>query len=240
MFNLNAFGLGEMARLGAGLRKAGDGVASMEEAASKATRFVFESLVDGSTGPGCALVRLFKTHLYAELPSNLQEFARGIAGEAPHRPGLRCLTLLGTAGQMPAWNARGGSGGHKAIPLISEESVKSIPMVAALVNQLGLEIKDVVSPGEEVFLEKSSSSLFNVFHVLDARGSPLVPSQEDFVLPFGVRSVIGFGGRLRSREIFAVILFSKVAIDSATAQLFRTLSLNVKLALSPHEHRVFT
>jgi hypothetical protein len=67
----------------------------------------------------------------------------------------------------------------------------------------------------------------------------LVPAQESFVIPYGIQSVVGFGGALRSGDIFAVIMFSRVPIPPDTAQLFRTLSLNVKLAIAPHGDRVF-
>ncbi len=59
------------------------------------------------------------------------------------------------------------------------------------------------------------------------------------MLKFGVRSVLGFGGMLPLGDIFCVILFSKVAIPRETAELFRTLALNVKLAALPFQEAVF-
>jgi hypothetical protein len=46
----------------------------------------------------------------------------------------------------------------------------------------------------------------------------------------GVKSVLGFGGMLPSRDLFAVILFSKIHIPRAIAELFKTLGLIIKLA----------
>ena len=50
---------------------------------------------------------------------------------------------------------------------------------------------------------------YNVFHVPEAFDNPLIPAQEDFVLPYRIKSVLGFGGLLPSGDIFAVILFLK-------------------------------
>jgi hypothetical protein len=53
------------------------------------------------------------------------------------------------------------------------------------------------------------------------------------VIPYGIRSVLGFGGILHTGDLFAVIIFSKVPIVRNTAELFKTLALNVKIALLP-------
>src|SRR5262249_11030000 len=74
---------------------------------------------------------------------------------------------------------------------------------------------------------------FNVFHVAEAVGSPHIPAQAEFVIPHGVRSVLGFGGMLPSRDLFAVILFSRTPIPRGTAALFRPLALCVQLPLMP-------
>ena len=238
MPNLEQFSLTDMVQLGAALRRMGRGAGSMEEVATRATRHVHDSLVDGRGKPASALVRFFKTHKYAELPVELQSFARSVSGDAAGRPGLRCLTLLATAGARPEWNSRRSSVGHQAIPLLDEAALDSAPMIASLVRQLGLTPRHVLEPEPSLFLESRSTS-FNVFHVPVALRSPMVPSQESFVAPFGVRSVVGFGGGLPSGDIFAMILFARVAIPSDTAQLFKTLSLNLKLAVTPYAERVF-
>jgi hypothetical protein len=48
---------------------------------------------------------------------------------------------------------------------------------------------------------------YNVFYVPDAVGSPYVPVQEGFVLKYGVKSVLCFGGMLPSRDLFASFYF---------------------------------
>ena len=56
-------------------------------------------------------------------------------------------------------------------------------------------------------------------------------AQDEFVVPYGVTSVLGFGGLLRSGELFAVILFSRAPIPEASALRFRAIALDVRSAL---------
>jgi hypothetical protein len=105
-------------------------------------------------------------------------------------------------------------------------------MIAQLINQLGLRVDWLVETNTGVLLDQDQHS-FNVFHVPDAPGSPHIPAQSEFVEPYGIRSVLGFGGVIPTGELFAVILFSKDPIPRETADMFRTLALNVKVALLP-------
>ncbi|GIW55159.1 MAG: hypothetical protein KatS3mg082_1563 [Nitrospiraceae bacterium] len=75
----------------------------------------------------------------------------------------------------------------------------------------------------------------NVFFILRAAGSPYVPVQQEFVLRYGIQSVVGFGGFLPSGNLFAVILFTRAETPRETAELFRTLALAVKVAVLPFD-----
>ena len=66
------------------------------------------------------------------------------------------------------------------------------PMIAQLIRQLGVEISAFLSDGELVI--DTTQHTFNVFYVGDAVGSPVIPAQQEFVVPYGVRSVLGFAG----------------------------------------------
>lgn len=68
-------------------------------------------------------------------------------------------------------------------------------------------------------------------YVPKAPGSPYIPAQREFVQPYGVQSVLGFGGMTPTNELFAVILFSRVAIPRETADRFRWLSAYVRIAI---------
>jgi len=238
MWNLAEFGLAEMVQLGGELRRLGARGGSMEELAQSVSDHIYESLVQDNGHPALALVRFFKTHAYEGLPSDLQACVEGMLRPEAPWPDLRCLTLLGTRGEHPDWNSRQRSRGHQAIPLRNADFVSRAPMIAALTRQFGLAAAEVVSPRPELFLELAQGT-FNVFHVPDAVGSPVVPAQGDFVIPYGVRSVLGVGGAVPTGEIFAVIMFSKVAVPPSVAPLFKPLALNLRAAVLQAEKRTF-
>ena len=53
---------------------------------------------------------------------------------------MKCLTLLASTGDEPEWRDRHRSRGHQAIPLPSADIVEQAPMVAQLINQLGVPL----------------------------------------------------------------------------------------------------
>lgn len=233
MYDLARFSLSDMTKCGIELRKLGAGAQCMEEVADRVVRLLYGSLrASGGHEPACALVRLFVTMPYSELEADQQSFVRSVNGNALERPSTKCLTLLATAGESPGWNSRQLSTGHKALPLASEESVARSPMIAQLIRQLGIEVGALIAADPSLVVDAEQHS-FNVFHVLQAEGSAYIPAQREFVVPFGIRSVLGFGGLLPSGELYATVLFSKTTIRRETADLFKTLSLNVKVALLP-------
>ena len=229
--DLTQFGLTEMLRCSAAIRQGVAGAATTEGAAKRVCEVLYRYFGgdDPAADPQCALVRLYKTHRFEALEPSLRVFAKKRLGTLKAPKGMRCLCLLATRGDEPGWNDRRASHGHQAIPLPTTEMVEQAPMVAQLVRQFGLDLADVVAPRPEVMAAAPGRS-YGVFHVEDAQGSPFIPAQ-DFVERYGIRSVVGFGGALRSADIFAVILFSRVPIARDTAERFRTMALDVKSAL---------
>ena len=223
----------ELTRCGDTLRDVGSAASSMEDAANSIVKTLYENITDSATGQKAnALVRFYKTHPYGQLDAGLQEFARGILGSNPPSDDLRCLTLLGTIGDQEQWNFRARSAGHKAIPLASAEMVSGIPMIARLINQFGIDLGAVMRP-DPMLIGDLSKKTFNTFYVPEAVGSPYIPFQDDFVIRYGIKSVLGFGGVLSSGELFVVIMFSKVPIPSKTAEIFNRMATFVKDAVEP-------
>ena len=232
-YNLSRFGFGDMMDCRSRIRELfADDPSTLEEAAERAVEFFRRELVDERGEPACALVRLFKTHPYRDLPEELQAVVRRAAPEAAQIPDLRCLTLVATRGDEPEWNSHLTSRGHRAIPLMSVEMVQQAPMIAQLITQLGLPIANVVRPSRALLLDQEQTT-HNVFFVPRAFGSPHIVAQEEFVVRYGIQSVLGFGGLLASGDLFAVILFSKVAIPPDAADQFRVVGLNLKIAILP-------
>jgi hypothetical protein len=239
MYDLKNFGLKEMTICQSVLRQSGMNTENMEEVANNIVHFLYNNLIDGTTGEKAStLVRFFKTHDYAGLEKDLKKFAQSLLKGIKATPDMRCLTLLATAGEKPQWNSRQNSMGHKAIPLPSKEFVERIPMIANLIKQLGLEINKVIKPDPDFILDFDEKH-FGVFYISDADGNEMIPDQENFVKPQGVKSVLGFGGVLPSGNIFTVILFSKVYISPETANLFKTLALAVEFSVISFEEMVF-
>ncbi len=225
--DLTKFGLTEMLRCSTELRRATKDAPTMEEAAQRVCRVLYDELVAPGAARACVLVRCYKTHPYGKLEPELQSFARGMLQGQKPVPSMRCLTLLGSVGDEPAWNSRRTSAGHQAIPLPSADIVEKAPMIAQLIRQFGLELSDVVQPTTDL-MRSLAGKTYGVLHVAEAAGSPYVPAQKDFVLRFGIRSVVGFGGSLPVGDLFAVILFARVPVSSETADRFRNLALDVK------------
>jgi hypothetical protein len=233
MPNIDDFTLKDMVEVSSALRKMGTGATSLEEVADKIVHYLHDHLIDKKTGEkACALVRFFKAHPYGELEEDLQEFARNVMKTSPGSPAMKCLILLASAGTLPEWNSRKQSRGHKAIPLPSEHFVRAFPMISQMIQQMGLEIVTIMQPDPAVVVDMTQKT-YNVFHIPEATGNKYIPAQDDFVIPFGVRSVIGFGGILPSGNLFVIIMFSKVPVPRQTAEMFRSLALSVKVAVLP-------
>lgn len=224
------FTVGAMLRVGIAIRRAVRGADSLEGAADVIVRYLYDHCVRPDGERSCALVRFYKTHRYGALPPALQRFAAAQLGDTPTRRDMRCLTLLATAGDEVQWNSRRRSKGHQVIPLSSAERVRAAPMIMQLVEELGVDIESLVSSAEPR-ARGSDTRTYDVFHVEQALGSPFIPAQREFVERYHVTSVVGFGGLLRSGELFALILFSRDAIPARSAARFRTIALDVRSSL---------
>ena len=237
MYDLATFTKDDMCHCAVKLRNMDERAEDIEETAGRIVRYLYENLIEQRTGKkACALIRFFKTHPYGDLSEDLQEAAKAILkGQSIYRA-TKCLTLLATAGDEPHWNFRQGSRGHQAIPLVDQEFVNRAPMILQLIQQFGLEVSAVIDTAPTLITALPHKA-FNVFYVAQAVGSPYIPAQKEFVVPYQVQTVLGFGGMLPSGELFAVILFSKAAIPVETANLFKWISAYVRIALESFDRR---
>jgi hypothetical protein len=232
--DLTDFTVGAMLRCGLAVRRAVRGEDSMEGAANVLVRYLYDFCVAPDGTRSCALVRFYKTHPYGLLEPALQRFAAARLGDDPPRREMRCLVLLASAGDEPEWNARRSSREHQAIPLSSVDRVRAAPMILRLIEEIGVDLDSLVSAADPRS-RGSESRTYDVFHVEDARGSPFIPVQREFIEKYGIASVVGFGGLLRSGELYAIILFSRDAIPPRSAARFRTIALDVRSSLFPFD-----
>lgn len=239
-YDLGNFSLKDMALCSSWLRQCGLRADSMQAAARSAVGYLYRELAAGRTEePACLLVRFFITQEHRALDDELRAIASRALGSEPAPPSLRCLTLLATAGLLPEWNSVRSSRAHRCIPLAGRRLVERVPMISQLIRQFGIDLGLVLAPAPDLLMEASQRT-YNVFYVPDALGSPHIPAQQDFVIPYRVRSVLGVGGMLPSGNLFAVILFTKVPVSRETADLFKVLALSIKAAVLPFDDgRVF-
>ena len=230
--HLSKFTLSDMISCGAHIRALSVRHEKLEGFANELVHYLHDRIVDEQGHRAFALVRLFRTCPFQDLEKELRQLATSLQDSVAIRPETKCLTLIGTAGDEPPWNECRLSTHHRAIPLPNVESVEQMPMIAQLIRQLGFSVGGILEGDRQVLIKDVSAS---VFHVPDAKNSPFIPAQEEFVVPYGIRSVVGFGDVLPSGQLFAVIGFSRVPISHETAVLFSHLSLSAKLALLAYE-----
>lgn len=223
--------LADLTRLSKSIRTLGAHASSREEVAQRIASFLHDGFRDPESGQTCcALVRLFHTQRFGSLPPSLQGAALGAGDRDELDDDVRCLTLIGTAGDHPDWASRRRSRGHQAIPLVSEAAIAQLPMVYQLLLQLGIDPVALVASDRELMLDLERRT-FNVFFVPEARGSRFIPAQSEFVERFGVRAVVGYGSVLPDGEMNAVVMFWKRHLSGNSAGMFRTLALSTKVAL---------
>ena len=228
-YDLTRFGLSDMIECSAELRRLGASAASFEQAAGRMVRHLYDNLQMGDVGErATALVRAFRALPYSRLDGERQDVARAALGRREPDASTLCLALVATAGDRQEWNAVRSSAHHRVIPL--PRGARWSPMVAGLVRDMGVDPGRTRDP--ELFVDLIEKTC-NVFHVPDAAGSPYVPDQQQFVRPYGITSVLGFGGVLAPMDLYVVIVFSKAPIPRGGAGLFRAISHSVKLALQP-------
>ncbi len=233
MYDLTKFTLEDMTRCGDALQQFGLKARNLEELANLMVHYFYDTLTDKQTGErSCVLVRFFMTYPYASLDPELRQLANEILVGQPVRQGMTCLIQLATVGIRPEWNLTKLSKEHRVIPLVSEHTVEQIPMISQMIYQLGIDISNVLNPGPELIVELGSK-VFNIFHVPDALGSPYIPAQDKFVIPFGITSVLGFGSILPTGNLLSLIIFSRTGIPRETANMFKNVALHVRLAVLP-------
>lgn len=210
------------------VRPALDSAPSLEAAAQIMARALFDGFGAG------VLVRLYQTMRYHQLPAAARQFVRDLAAAREVSDRLHgmspVLALLGTWGVLEEWRDRRASKGHVAIPLFDERFIQSIPMVARLLQDLGVGM-DFFDPQPAVQTWKLLGGVNGVFYVpdaataADALGRRVIPAQ-DFVAKHGVKSVFGMGGAYLAGSMVCAIVFASEPVARAQAERFaRTISL---------------
>jgi len=233
MYDLTNFSLQDMSKIGDDLQQLELKARNIDELSDMMVQYFFDNLVDTQTGEkSSVLVRLFMTYPYSSLDTELRQSVDKMLSAQPVQQDMKCLILSATAGVEPEWNSTANSKDHRVLPIQSEDMLKKNIMVHQFIQQMGIGISNVLNPDP-----KQSSALegrvFNVYHIPDAIGNPYIPAQDEFVIPYGIKSAMGIGGMLPTGNLFALLIFSKTRIPRDTANLFKNIALNVRMAVLP-------
>jgi hypothetical protein len=202
-------------------------VPTFEQAAQEVTEALYSAF-----RPSLVLVRMFITVPYRRLPADIQR-AVSDASQAQGvrdllKPDTLVLALAGTAGRGLAWNDRRGSRGHRGIPLISSHFVSSTPMVARLLQQMGVGLDWIDTSDLSLFDHSVASRLFYVpdaAMTVDAQRRKVIPDQ-DFVRAHGVKTVFGVGGSfiMSQSALMTLIGFCSEPVPKGIASWFSTIT----------------
>ncbi|MCP4264182.1 MAG: hypothetical protein GY777_01165 [Candidatus Brocadiaceae bacterium] len=233
MFDLTKFSLQDMSEVGDALQQLELNAKNIDELGDMMVQYFFDNLVDTQTGEkSSVLVRFFMTYPYSSLDTELRQSVDKMLDVQSVHQDMKCLKLSATAGVQLEWNSIIHSKDHRVLPLQNEDMLKRNIMVHQFIDQMGIGISNVLNPDPKLSSELEGR-VFNVYHVPEALGSPYIPAQEGFVEPFGVKSAMGIGGMLPTGNLFALLIFSKTKIPRDTANLFKNIALNVRMAVLP-------
>src|SRR6185437_10215087 len=248
-----------IAALAAAIARSGDQVGSMEGAARYAAAAMRGAFPTAEGDPAVVLVRIFQTTRFERLTPQLRSYALARMAPGSSGEGTRCLALLATLGDRPTWCDRHASRDHQALPLAGTEVVRRVPLGLTVLDHLvGADAQRAAHPphssqpdadawrgdpgghgdfaqGEVTYHGEPRPTRVAVHLVSQVAGSPLVPAQW-LVDSHGVTSALGLGGILPSGELFTVVVFSRVPIDTVTAHRFGAVAEALCATMAPFAH----
>ncbi|MDR4504852.1 MAG: hypothetical protein MRK01_08710 [Candidatus Scalindua sp.] len=230
---MTKFSLQDMSEVGDALQQLELKARNIDELSNEMVQYFFDNLGDTQTGEkSSVLVRFFMTYPYSSLDTELRQTVDNLLDSRPVPQDMKCLVLSATAGVRPEWNSAAKSKDHRVLPLQSEDMLKKNIMVHQFIQQMGIDIANVLNPDPKLSSELEGR-VFNVYYVPDALRSPYIPAQDEFVIPYGIKSAMGIGGMLPTGNLFALLIFSKTKIPRDTANVFKNIALNVRMAVLP-------
>ncbi len=198
-----------------------DTLQNFEQAAQAWAQTIYETFREPRENSTFALVRFYRIEKYDNLPPDLRAKAKA---DWPY-----AIALVGTYGDEVAWCARQKSKGHQVL-----DAESTAPMMRAAIQSIGLTGGPATS---EALAMQQDAALSKYFYVPDAIDSPYVPAQDEFVLPYGIKSVIGFGIRFLSRCAYMALCFSKVSLAETDVEKFVSLLPFVSTSLAAFDER---
>mgnify|MGYP001100669074 CR=1 FL=1 len=206
----------------------------MQEALQDFVNIVYEEL-----SQSIVLGRIFHLLEMRDLPDYDKNFVNTFAEKVGVSHQLnretKVLSLMATIGKEEAWNNRTLSGGHLGIPLVSTDFLNGIPMMASLLNSIGVMIPGVIDAKkidiDSPFGYQGTFVVESAKEALDAQNRKVITNQ-DFVEKYQIQSVIGFGNQQFINSSFSVAVFflsDSISKEDKNVRAFNSL-LNVTLS----------
>jgi serine phosphatase RsbU (regulator of sigma subunit) len=209
-FDLPAFGLSEMARCSAYLRRAAADASSPDAAAQMVADFFYDHLVDGSGGRACSTAGIY-------LAGGRHDGTPTAPEASPSVQAWR-LSLVGFRGpDTHGWGLKGSD--PVVLPVPSPQAARQAPLVHWLLEELQT---CAGADGAE-----SWPSGTGIVYLPDSHGN----GPADLLRAHGIRSALAFGGALAVDEWFAVVLFFRDLLPAEVPALFRTVAGSTRLTL---------
>ena len=226
-FSLSTLETYELAEIGARLRRVNEGQhLGTDATAQRIVALLADTFHDSDGVRELALTRGYRTCRFARLSTDAARIAAASGTDVTQS--TRCLVLSATVGMEPAWNHVEQSHSHRVIPLLSAAAIRAMPMVSRLLSDFGIRLEQLLSEKSEL----DSARPPGLFYVDSAVGSPHIPAQREFVLRYGIRSVVGFGGTMPDGEVFAFIMFARVPVSFEIASACKLLAVQASVALA--------
>jgi len=232
--NFNQLSITEIFKLSKHIKEKCINLSSFEEVAQELMKVFYSSFVtEGGRSP-FVLARFFKSCAYGELPDDIRNYIHNKESKGNLISGNKYLTLFGSFGELDNWKNRNLSENYKAFPIHDEHMLGKFPMLSAVFDQIGLNLSHLKQTDKSILI-KDCHRQYGVFCVENAEGSNLIPKQAEFVRPYSVKSVFGFGGIYSTSNVYAVIIFSRERLSRKDAQLFLSLNPAIKQITLAHE-----
>ncbi len=232
--NINELTLAKVCELSQFIKEKCKGTLTLEETAQELMKTLYQTFITDSGNGAIVLTRFFKSCSYCDLPDDIREDIKQKEGRTIIPPQGKYLTLMGTWGDLEEWRQREQSENHKAFSLSDSDVLYKFPMLSTVFSQIGFNIPTATEPDKSIIVDKQDTD-YGLFYVEDAKDDKLVPKQAEFVVPFGVKSAIGFGGQYVSTDVYAIIIFFRENVSLRIAKLFLSLDPAIKLLTLHHD-----
>lgn len=191
---------------------------AFEQVAQYAATAICTEFKDTAGDPLFALLRIYRVMKYDELPADLQAAVDPAEQE--------WLVLVGSSGVEAHWCNRHDSRLYKCMPL---REVMQSPMMRAALDQMNLRWWEQRT---SLLFDDALSNTVRYFYVPEAIGNPCIPNQAEFVIPYQIASVIGFGGALISGATYMCVGFTHSPVERSMAISFARMGMYMTALLS--------